>query len=121
MKELVIVIITILTVLATGVRWRDSRKTEALAELAKEHDREALVIDSTTSLRCLWEPESAAGGFNKGLKELALWHSEFIYACEILREGKGMTVVFLAHENVESVNGKCFCFKALNSCKEKIQ
>lgn len=79
-----------------------------------EHDRQTLVIDTVTEMHALFEQEmclkykvatagDGAGGYQKGYEELALWHKEILYACEVLRARTGMTVVFLAHEAIEKI------------------
>lgn len=93
---------------------RESIKAQ-LRELATaDHGFKTVVIDTVTALNKLFEAEiserdevgsvaDASGGFHKGYIEVASWHSDIIYCCDVLRKKKGMTVIFLAHQGVEKV------------------
>lgn len=86
-----------------------------LRELATaEHDFKSLVVDSITALNSKLEHElcvkydvatvaDAAGGYHKGFLELASKHAEFMSACEVLRNRKGMTIVLLGHTGVQKI------------------
>jgi len=87
---------------------------EALTSLATEdHDFKTLVVDSVTRLeKLVWSETCSrqkdpwdsieAPGYGKGYIEAdAVW-GEFMSACAWLRDNKGMTVVLLGHEGVQS-------------------
>lgn len=87
---------------------------EALTSLATEdHDFKTLVVDSVTRLEALVWAETCARqdppwksiedpGYGKGYIEAdAIW-AEFMSACAWLRDNKGMTIVLLGHEGVQS-------------------
>ena len=82
--------------------------------IANEHDRKTLVVDSVTTLNTMLEHElcevynvdnvaDASGGFHKGYIAVSEMHGAVRSACEILRDRKGMTIVFLAHIGVQKV------------------
>ncbi len=82
--------------------------------ISNEHDRETLVIDSVTTLNTMFEHElcvkydvdnvaDAAGGFHKGFIAVSEMHGEVRSACEVLRDRKGMTIVFLAHIGIHKI------------------
>lgn len=91
---------------------------EQLREIATaEHDFKTLVIDTVTTLSRKLEHEialadnvatvaDAAGGFHKGYVQLSSWHSEIIYACEMIRKRRNMAVVFLAHAGIVKVKNR---------------
>lgn len=91
---------------------------DQLRELATaEHDFKTVVIDTITNLNIKFEKEiairddvtnvaDASGGYHKGYLEVASWHSDLIYACEVLRARKGMAIVFLAHSGVEKIKNR---------------
>ena len=98
-----------------------STKDTLLAQMRElatvEHDFKTLVVDSITALNVKFESEiamrdsvgnvaDAAGGYHKGYIEVAQWHSDFVYACDILRKRKGMAVVLLAHVGVHKVKNR---------------
>ena len=98
-----------------------STKAELMGQLREvitaEHSFQTLVIDSVTALSRLFEHEiacrdgvgniaDAAGGFHKGYIELAAWHSEVVYACEMIRKRRGMAIVLLAHTGVQKVKNR---------------
>lgn len=74
-----------------------------------DHDRETLVIDTTTSLQSLFEGEivkeendlksiqDCRGGFQKAYDVIAGYHKEIIQKCIKIRAKRNMTIVFLAH------------------------
>jgi hypothetical protein len=86
-----------------------------LRELATaDHDFKTLVVDSITALNLKLEHETckkygvtsvadAAGGFFKGYDESASLHSDFMAACGILRNRKGMAIVLLGHSGVQKI------------------
>lgn len=85
--------------------------------ITQDHDFQTLVIDSVTSLHSLFEHEvcedyevdnvaNAAGGFAKGYLVVKEMHSEVKNACDILRNKKGMTIVFLAHLGVQKMKNR---------------
>jgi len=89
---------------------------EALAELAREkHEYKTLVIDSLDWIEPVLHKmicdrhgvlsiELASGGYGKGYTEaLGEWH-KFIRALSLLRDGKGMNVVLIAHSEVIKFN-----------------
>lgn len=91
-----------------------SQVDEALTSLATEdHDFKTLVVDSVTRLEALVWAETCARqspqwqsieepGYGKGYIEAdAVW-AEFMAACQWLRDNKGMTVILLGHEGVQS-------------------
>jgi hypothetical protein len=82
-----------------------------------DHAFKTVVIDAITSLSTMLEAElairdgvgsvaDASGGFHKGYLELAQWHAEIIYMCNVLRQRKGMAVVFLAHQGVDKIKNR---------------
>src|SRR5690606_1816720 len=82
--------------------------------ITNDHDRQTLVIDSVTTLNTMFENElcvkydvdnvaDAAGGFHKGFIAVSEMHGEVRSACEVLRDRKGMAIVFLAHMGTHKV------------------
>lgn len=95
-----------------------STKNEIMTQLralaTEEHDYKTVVIDGLTSLNSKFEAEialrdnvtnvaDAAGGFHKGYVEIAQWHYDIMYACEVLKRRKGMAIVFLAHLGTQKI------------------
>lgn len=100
---------------------RDSTRDAIKAQLREiatvEHQYQTLVIDSVTALSRLFEHElatrdgvpsvaDASGGFHKGFIELAAWHNEIIFACDVIRARKGMSIVFLAHTGIQKIKNR---------------
>lgn len=91
---------------------------DQLRELVtQEHDFKTVVFDAVTSMSRLLESEialrdgvgtvaDAAGGFHKGFIELSQMHAEIVYMCSVLRQKRGMAVVFLAHTGTEKVKNR---------------
>lgn len=90
---------------------------EAIAALITEdHKFKTVVLDSITQLNTMIESEivradgkarsinQAAGGYGAGYSAAAMMHQEIREAMEVLREKKGMHVVFLAHADSEMVD-----------------
>lgn len=90
---------------------------ERLREVAKEeHDFKTLVIDSTSALEpIIWAAvcrdngevdsiEKVAGGFGKGYQISLEYWIQLLDALEHIRTRRNMTIVLLAHENVETEN-----------------
>ena len=82
--------------------------------ITNEHDRETLVIDSVSTLNEMFEHElcvkydvdnvaDAAGGFHKGFIAVAEMHGQIRSACEVLRDRKNMTIVFLSHLGIQKI------------------
>lgn len=98
--------------------WDDSDLWDQLKALLQEdHDYQTLIIDSITGLEELFiqsvvendpkGPKSivqAAGGYGAGRASVRAKHSRVRKAAELLRDRKGMTVVFLAHVEVEKMD-----------------
>ena len=90
---------------------------EQLTALVKEdHQYKTLVIDSVTALERLFiqhvidsdpkQPKSinqAMGGYGAGLQAVATLHQRVRKACGILNERRGMSVVFVAHADTETI------------------
>ena len=90
---------------------------EQLTALIKEsHNYKTLVIDSVTALERLFiqyvidsdpkEPKSinqAMGGYGAGLQAVATLHQRVRKACGLLNEKRGMSVVFVAHADTETI------------------
>lgn len=85
---------------------------EAMEALAsEEHEFRTLVVDSVTQLEPLvwkevcdrhnWDSIEAPG-YGKGYIEADPIWREFLSACAYLRDAKGMTVILIAHETVET-------------------
>lgn len=88
-----------------------------LTTLAKEeHDYKTLVIDSVTQLETLFgehviesdpkNPKSLAqanGGYGAGFGAVAALHGRVRKAAKILKEKRGMNVVFIAHSDVTTL------------------
>ena len=86
------------------------------ALLTEEHDYKTAVFDSVTALERLFiqhvidsdqkNPKSinqAMGGYGAGLAAVATLHQRVRKACGMLREQRGMNVVFIAHADTETM------------------
>lgn len=88
---------------------------DQLRELATaEHSYKTLIVDSITVLNSMLEAEiavrdgvgnvaDAAGGYHKAFIEIAQWHADFMYACQVLAKRKDMAIVFLAHTGIQKI------------------
>lgn len=90
---------------------------EQITALIKEdHKYKTLIIDSVTALERLFiqhvidsdpkKPKSinqAMGGYGAGLSAVATMHQRVRKACGILRDTKGMNIVFIAHADTETM------------------
>lgn len=85
--------------------------------ISEEHDYKTLVIDSVTALERLFaqhiidndpkKPASinvALGGYGNGPMAVAAMHQRVRKAAGLLREKRGMHVVFIAHAEVETLS-----------------
>jgi len=85
--------------------------------IKEEHDYKTLVIDSVTALEAVFikhvvdtdpkEPKSinqALGGYGAGLRKVAAMHARVRKAAGILRDKRGMAVVFIAHTDTETID-----------------
>lgn len=97
-----------------GVSARETLSAQMRELVTADHQFKTLVVDSITALNVMLESEialrdnvatvaDAAGGFHKGYTEIAQWHADFIYQCNVLRQRKNMTIVFLAHTGVQKI------------------
>lgn len=86
------------------------------AILTEEHDYKTVVIDSVTALERIFaqyvidsdpkRPTSlnqALGGYGNGAAAVAALHQRIRRACGMLRDRKGMHVVFIAHAETETI------------------
>lgn len=81
----------------------------------EEHNYGTLVLDSVTALERMFEHEvvegdpkakainTALGGYGAGRSAVAAMHSRIRKAAKILRDKRGMHVVFIAHADVETM------------------
>ena len=88
---------------------------QLLALLKEEHEYKTLVIDSVTALDEIFTAEalekdgkaktlqSALGGFGAGFNFVANQHQRVRKAAQLLNERRGMTVVLLAHADIENM------------------
>ena len=90
---------------------------EQIQALGREkHDFKTLVIDSITQLNTIIEDEiikrdpkkpqginQALGGYGNGLAAAACTHKTIRDFCELLKERRGMTIIFVAHTDTETV------------------
>lgn len=89
---------------------------EQLFTLLREpHDYQTLVIDSVTALDELFTAEalekdgkaktlaSALGGYGAGVQYVASQHHRVRKAASLLNERRGMTIVFVAHADIETM------------------
>ena len=86
------------------------------ALIREEHDYKTLVIDSISALDRLFVSDillqdgksnnlnSAMGGYGAGFSTLATKHQQVRKAAEMLRQKRGMSVVFIAHAEVDRVS-----------------
>ena len=84
--------------------------------IEEQHSFKTLGIDSITKMHLLFEAEvlasdpsaksinTALGGYGAGNKAIAKKHAEIRRLCGILNSMKGMTIVFLAHAELSSVD-----------------
>lgn len=90
---------------------------QLMALVREEHSFETLIIDSITGLEELFiqnvvdsdpkNPKSivqAAGGYGAGRAAVRGMHSRVRKAAEILRDKKGMNIVFLAHVEIDRMD-----------------
>ena len=88
---------------------------QLIALLREPHDYKTLVIDSVTALDELFTAEalekdgkaktlaSALGGYGAGFQYVASQHHRVRKAAQLLNERRGMTVVFVAHADIETM------------------
>lgn len=88
---------------------------QLIALLREPHDYQTLVIDSVTALDELFTSEalekdgkaktlaSALGGYGAGIQYVAGQHHRVRKAAQLLNERRGMTVVFVAHADIETM------------------
>ena len=88
---------------------------QLIALLREPHDYKTLVIDSVTALDELFTAEalekdgkaktlsSALGGYGAGVQYVANQHHRVRKAAQLLNERRGMTVVFVAHADIETM------------------
>lgn len=87
------------------------------ALIREEHSYKTVVVDSVTALERLFvqdilanDPKNpkgigqALGGYGNGSAAVAAQHERVRKACGILRDKKGMHVVFIAHAEVETIS-----------------
>lgn len=91
-------------------------KSQIKSLATQEHKYRTLVIDSATALEELLADEvvasdnknpksinQALGGYGAGLAAVATRHMQIFKMCQRLNSEKGMTIVFLAHMETETV------------------
>ena len=88
---------------------------QMIALLREPHEYQTLVIDSVTALDEIFSAEalekdgkaktlqSALGGFGAGFNYVANQHQRVRKAAQLLNERRGMTVVLLAHADIENM------------------
>ncbi len=90
---------------------------DQLTTLVKEdHNYKTLIIDSVTALERMFiqhvidsdpkKPASinqAMGGYGNGMAAVGTMHQRVRKACGILRDNKGMNIVFIAHADTETM------------------
>lgn len=87
------------------------------ALITEEHDYKTVVVDSVTALERLFiqyiidsdpkKPKSinqANGGYGAGLSAVATLHQRVRRAAGVLRDKKGVNVIFIAHADLETVD-----------------
>lgn len=87
------------------------------ALIKEDHDYKTVIVDSVTALERLFiqdvldnDPKKpkglnqALGGYGNGSAAVAAQHERVRKACGILRDKKGMHVVFIAHAEVETIS-----------------
>ena len=84
--------------------------------LTEDHKLKTVGIDSITKMHLLFEQEvlasdktaksinTALGGYGAGNKAIAKMHAEIRHLCGLLNTVKGMTVVFIAHAEMATVD-----------------
>lgn len=90
--------------------------SQLTALIKEDHDYKTVIIDSVTALERLFiqdvienDPKNpkginqALGGYGNGTAAVAAQHERVRKACGILRDKKGMHVVFIAHAEVETI------------------
>jgi len=97
------------------IREADDVFNQLLSLLNEDHDFETLVIDSTTKLDSIFSEDilkrdgraktlsTALGGYGAGYDALAAMHGRVRKAAGILNAKKGMTVIFIAHADLETM------------------
>lgn len=89
-----------------------------LGHLIKEkHEYKTLIIDSVSQLEEIFHKHvletdprkpksinSAHGGYGSGYNMIAQMHARIRKACEILRQEKGMTIIFISHSEQSTVD-----------------
>lgn len=88
---------------------------QMIALLREPHDYQTLVIDSVTALDEIFTAEAlekdgkaktlatALGGYGAGVQYVSSQHHRVRKAAQLLNERRGMTVVFLAHADIETM------------------
>lgn len=88
---------------------------QLLALLQEEHDYQTAVIDSVTAIDSIFTADilerdgraktlsTAFGGYGAGYDALASMHGRVRKAAGMLNQRRGMTVIFIAHADLESV------------------
>lgn len=89
---------------------------QLMALIREDHEYKTVIIDSVTALERLFiqdildsDPKKpkginqALGGYGNGSAAVAAQHERVRKACGILRDKKGMHVVFIAHAEVETI------------------
>ena len=90
-----------------------------MALVRENHDYKTVIVDSVTALgtpvyskdvpldndpkKPKGNPGQALGGYGNGSAAVAAQHERVRKACGILRDKKGMHVVFIAHAEVETI------------------
>lgn len=100
-----------------GVEDVENTWKDLAALIQEDHEYKTLVIDSVTSLEELFiehvvasDPRGAkniaqaAGGYGAGFRMVASMHQRIRKAAGILRDRKGMHVVFIAHTETENID-----------------
>ena len=83
--------------------------------IGQDHDRKTLVVDSITALMRMVEKEivdkdgsksinQALGGYGAGRSAVYMKAISFIESCRIVMEKCGMHIVWIGHEQIETVN-----------------
>lgn len=93
----------------------DSLWSQLQALIKEDHEYKTLVIDSVTALERLFiqhvldsDPKAkginqALGGYGNGPAAVAAMHMRVRKACGMLNERRGMSVVFVAHADTETI------------------
>jgi len=97
------------------VREAEDVLAQLMALLSDKHDYQTLVVDSVTALESFFTADilkrdgraktlsTALGGYGAGYDALASMHGRVRKAAGLLNERKGMTVVFIAHADLENM------------------